>query len=412
MSGTYHADILPAANHAFAGWGGANTWEDIGIGAGIVGAGALGLGALGALPAAAAAPAAAGAVDAAAAGAPLDILASSPAAAFAPSAVGDILAPSIGGGALASGLALDPTFASSVPAALGGTTAIGGAPAAGSLDALATGVPAGTTPAAAASPAASIGAAPAATVASTAPTGAAPIDLASQAAQGGATTAAGATPAASTASPGLLSTVGSDVKAALPYLSAGALGYNILNQYELNKAIPSLSTTAQQTEQAATSLANQGAAANAAAQPYLAQGNQWVTAATNGTLLPADQAALQAQVQAAIAQVTQGYASRGMSTNPEQNSSLAQDIQSIQNQAQVTTSQILQGYASTGTQITNTANSLLNSGASDTAISGQLANSVSQLSTSLAQTTGSAIANFAAALAGKVGGGVTLKLAS
>lgn len=410
MTGTYHADILPAAHKVANWWNNQPLWEKIALpvtaGAAIAApfvAPEL-FGAAGATDAAAAGTAA----GTAAAGAPLDILASSPAAAFTPSAVGDVLAPAALG--TASGTLDAVAAGASSPLALGGTTAIGAAPAAGSLDALATGVPAGTTPAAAASPAASIGAAPAATVASTAPTGAVPIDLASQAAQGGATSATGA--AAPSGVSSALGTIGSDVKAALPYLSAGALGYNILNQYELNKAIPGLSTTANQTEQAATSLAGQGAAANAAAQPYLTQAQDYVTAATNGTLLPSDQQSLQNQVKSAIAQVTQGYASRGMSTDPNQNSALAQDIATINQQAQTTQAQILQGYANTGTQIANTANSLLQTGASDTSVSGQLANSVSQLSTSLAQTTGAAIGNFAAALAGKLGGGITLKVAS
>lgn len=92
--------------------GGHNTALDLGIGIPAVALGGLGLAGLGGLGAAGAAGAADVGAGAAAAGAPLDLLAGGTAAGTAiPAAVGDIVAPS---GALASGLATEPGFASSV----------------------------------------------------------------------------------------------------------------------------------------------------------------------------------------------------------------------------------------------------------------------------------------------------------
>ena len=126
--------------------------------------------------------------------------------------------------------------------------------------------------------------------------------------------------------------------------------------------------------------------------------------------MPADSQALTNAVNSAKQQIIAGYAARGMSSDPNQNSSLAQALQQVDQQAATTQSQILQGYASTGTSLVNTANSLLTSGASDTSVSGQLASSVSQLSEQLSAATGSAIAEFAGALAGNVGGGIKINL--
>jgi hypothetical protein len=409
-------------------------------GAGAIGSGAEAVGSALAPITGAAAPALGGVGgealgDAFVAGAgPLNILASSPAAEFAPSVAGDLVPLAPGGSALASGLSTEPLFASSAPAAytgagvspfnIGGTSAVGLGPAPGSLDALATGVPAGTSPipAGASSVAAPAGgipaanAAPAATATPSAPAGAAPVDLSSTATSGASGAAPGAAaPAAAAGSPSLLSTIGTDLKAALPFASAGALGYSVYSQYQNNKQIPAIGTSAAQTEAAATSLAGQGQAANAAAQPLIASGQSYINAAQSGTLMPADQANLNAAVQSATAQTVSSFAARGedVSKNASgayNNTQLQQAIQTINNQAQVTQDQILQGYASTGTSIVNTANSLLSTGASDTAVSGQLANSVSQLSTQLSAQTGQAIANFAAALAGRLGGGITIKL--
>ncbi len=331
--------------------GGSNTLKDIGIGASIIGAG-LGLGELGGLFDAGAGAADAGAGAAStlgatgAAGAPLDILAGGAAAGTAtPSAIGAIGAAGDFSG-LASGLATEPGFASSVagayapgldtslsaltgaPSIAGGTyTGPGAQP--GSLDQLATGTPAGST-AAPAAPAAGPGASAVA-----APAGvSSPLNIDPTAAGAG---APGSTaPAASNSSwlnalsPSNLAAGAAKSIATNPLgvaLAGGGLAYSVL--------------TGEKASAAQKALDQQAASLNA-------QGQQLASYLTSGNLPPGLQAQLTEATQSAKAQIMSNYAAQGLSTNPTENTALAAQLQMVDQQAIITTAQIGQQLLTTG----------------------------------------------------------------
>ena len=187
----------------------------------------------------------------------------------------------------------------------------------------------------------------------------------------------------------------------------GGLGYNLFEGYEGKKALNALN---QQEATNAASLAGTAAQENAAAQPLLASGNTLQQYLTTGTLPPQFQAQVTQQVQAAKASIIQGYASRGMSTDPNQNSALAQDLANVDLQSQTLQANLESTLATAGGQMIQQANSLLQSGASATEISAQLPLAVQQLNTQLNQQTASAVSAFAASLNGTKPGTISLNL--
>lgn len=209
-----------------------------------------------------------------------------------------------------------------------------------------------------------------------------------------------------------LAPVSSTLKTVAPVAGLAGLGYNLYSGYEQKQALNQLASTEQQQAQNQASIA---AAATAAAQPEITQGQALQQYLTTGTLPQAFQAQIQQQVAAAKAQIIQGYGARGQNTNPQQNSALAQDLANVDTQAQSLQASLEQTLATAGNQMVSIANQLLASGASATQISTQLPIQVAQLNAELNQQTAQAISSFASAMnSGNLSGKntVTLQLAS
>lgn len=250
------------------------------------------------------------------------------------------------------------------------------------------------------------------------------LDLSTLAADAPLNTAVGAplniVPAASTAGGGggILSSISSTLapvtgalKTAAPILGAAGLGYNLYTGYEEKQALQNLTNT--ENAEAATA-AQTAATANAAATPELNWGQTLQQYLTTNTLPPQYMSAITQQVQATKAGIIQGYASRGMSTDPNQNSALQQDLANVDAQAITLQTNLEESLSTAGNQMVQTANSLLAQGLSATEISAQLPIAMQQLNIQLANQTSTAISSFAAAMNGNQikPGQVTLTLPS
>ncbi len=97
----------------------------------------------------------------------------------------------------------------------------------------------------------------------------------------------------------------------------------------------------------------------------------------------------------------QAAAQAGQSTNPEQNTALAQDLAAIDNNALSAKANIEQTLSTAGTQMVQTATQMLAQGATATEISANLPVMIANLNIALNQQTTQAISSFAAALNGK-----------
>lgn len=110
---------------------------------------------------------------------------------------------------------------------------------------------------------------------------------------------------------------------------------------------------------------------------------------SSGTLPPGLQASVSAATQAAKASIISNYASRGMSTDPTQNSALAQELAQVDQTAIITTAQI-------GEQ-------LMSQGITEAQLTEQIYNSLVKIDQTQQQQITQSIASFAAALGGGVG---------
>ena len=204
------------------------------------------------------------------------------------------------------------------------------------------------------------------------------------------------------------------LKLAGPVIGAGGLGYSIYEGQQQQKQQAAL--TAQEATNAAE-LAAAGQVAQTAATPLINQGTTLMNYLTTGTLPQVFQDQIKGQIAAARAQIIQGYASRGMSSDPNQNSSLNQDLNNLNLQQEALQAQLETMLSTAGNQMVQTANQLLASGLQATQLSAELPIQVSQLNIQLNTQMSNAISNFAAAInggrnlnAGNVGkgGGITL----
>jgi hypothetical protein len=216
-------------------------------------------------------------------------------------------------------------------------------------------------------------------------------------------------------SPSLLSSIGSGIssvggalKTAAPVIGLAGLGANLYSGYEQNQQLKALNAQEQQNAAQAASIS---ATDTAAAQPLLTSGESLTQYLATGTLPPAFQATLQQNIAAAKARIIQGYATRGMSTNPNQNSQLAQDLNNVDLQGQTVMASLESTLNTAGTQLISTANGLLSSGLSALQISAELPIQVAKLNSDLNAQMATAISGFAAALNGSgTKSGVTLTL--
>lgn len=209
---------------------------------------------------------------------------------------------------------------------------------------------------------------------------------------------------------GALSPISGAIKSASPIIGAAGLGYNLLQGQQQKKAQGDLNALE---AQKSINAANIASADTAAAQPLLASGKTLTQYLATGTLPPEFDAQVKQQIDAAKASIIQGYGARGQSTNPQQNSALAQDLANVDMQAQTLRANLEATLNTAGTQMMTVANQLLASGLSATQLSAELPIQMSQLDIQLNKAMSDSIANFAAALNGSVPGGknaITLKL--
>ena len=163
-------------------------------------------------------------------------------------------------------------------------------------------------------------------------------------------------------------------------IGLAGLGYSLYGGYQQKQALNALNSTEKQN---ATNALNTANIENTAAQPLLASGNTLMSYLTTGTLPPNFQAEVKQQVAAQRAAIIQGYASRGMSTNPQQNSGLAQDLANLDLQAQSLSANLESTLSTAGSQMVTTANQLLQSGLSATEFASELPIKVASLDSSL-----------------------------
>lgn len=155
--------------------------------------------------------------------------------------------------------------------------------------------------------------------------------------------------------------------------SAGILGYDFLKG---NPADPNQAILKQKADQLG------------------AQGDTLRNYLSSGTLPPALKAQLDQATKAEKARITSGYAARGMPTDPNQNSSLAQELNAVDTNAVAAMAQA---------QI-----QMLNTGLQETGLSTQLYETLVKLDSSHNDQLMKAISSFAAALGG--GGGRTIQI--
>lgn len=148
-------------------------------------------------------------------------------------------------------------------------------------------------------------------------------------------------------------------------LAGAGLGYNLLQGQKVSPEMQAM----------------QG---NAAA--LNAQGQQLMSYLQNGTLPPGLQTAVDNATHAMKARIIANHAKNGLSTNPAQNSALAQELNQVDLNAVALIAQQGQQLLTTGMNATN--------------ISSQLYGMLENLNRQQSQRTGQAIANFAAALSG------------
>jgi hypothetical protein len=195
-------------------------------------------------------------------------------------------------------------------------------------------------------------------------------------------------------SPSTLSTIGSTLG---PAAGIGGLGYNLYQGYQQKQQLNALIN--QENAQAANAQ-QVSQQEQAAAAPLLSQGNTLINYLTTNTLPTQFQTQIQQNVAAAQAAIIQGYATRGMSTDPSQNSALAQDLANVNTQAQALQANLESTLASAGQQLTQQANQLLQSGISATQLSAEIPIMVQKLNSQINSQTASAISSFASAFGG------------
>lgn len=279
-----------------------------------------------------------------------------------------------GTGAGAGGALPADALALTAPVAdVAGTGAAVAAP--GSLDALATGVGTG------AGTAGSVGA---------------PLDLLAGA--GGAAGTSGTAAGAGSLLPSWL-TLGNVGKVA----GLGGLALTGFEGYQQKKQLNALNA---QEQFNAAQAAQTAATENAAAAPLLNQGQTLMSYLTTNTLPPQFQSQVDQTVATMKAGIIQGYATRGMSTDPTKNSGLQQDLAAVDQQALTMKGNFETMLSTAGNQMVQTANQLLASGLSATQLSSEIPIQMAQLDAALNKQMSDALSNFAAALNGgsRIGG--------
>ena len=196
-------------------------------------------------------------------------------------------------------------------------------------------------------------------------------------------------------------------------VGAAGLGYAAYQQNRQTAGIPSTGTSAANVTGAADLLKSQGANTTSLGQSQYTSGSALQDYLTTGTLPAAYQAQVDQAVASQKASIVSQFASRGqdVSRNADgtyRDSNLQAEINNADQNGLILKSQLKSQLNTAGTNMVNTANTLLQNGASDTQMSAQLYEELINLDQSLSKNVGSAISNFASSLAG--GGGTTIRI--
>jgi uncharacterized membrane protein len=186
-------------------------------------------------------------------------------------------------------------------------------------------------------------------------------------------------------------------KGATAVAGLGGLGANLYSGYQQSQALKALNQQEQQNIQQAQAAQS---AAMRSVQPLLNNGTMLTQYLTNNTLPPQFQSQVDQWVKSSKAAIIQGYASRGQSGDPKQNTALQQDLANIDQQALGLQAQFEEVLSSAGQQMIQTANQLLSTGLSATSLASEIPIAVSKLNQSINIQMSQAISSFAAALNG------------
>ncbi len=189
-------------------------------------------------------------------------------------------------------------------------------------------------------------------------------------------------------------------------IGLGGLGYNMYQGYQQQQQLKALqdSITQQSTQNA--DVAKQ---AQANAQPEMALGTSLQNPLVTDTLPASAQASIDQQVQEQKAKIISGYAQRGMSADPNQNSALAGDLANLDQQALSLKNTLETNYFNAGQQAIQSANAMIAAGLSASQISATLPIQMQQLDMQLASATSTSIAAFAKGLTPSGGQSYTLQ---
>lgn len=206
----------------------------------------------------------------------------------------------------------------------------------------------------------------------------------------------GTTPGVTSSSPGVTAPSGGGSSpsggSALDKLAAGAMNSVTKNPLGIAVAAGGLGLNLLKGNQDPEGLAQIRDAANS----LKSTGSVLQSYLQTGTLPPGMQASVDQATKSAKARIIANYASRGLSTNPAHNSALGQELSQLDQNAIITAATL--------------GDKLMSQGLSATQISQQLYTAIMNNDIARSKATGSAIANFAAALGGGGGGGTTIKL--
>lgn len=193
------------------------------------------------------------------------------------------------------------------------------------------------------------------------------------------------------------STIGGGIKAAAPYVGAAGLAGSLYQGYQTNMANKNLAKTEAAN---ATNAGNIAAQAQSIAAPLINQGQTLTSYLSSGTLPPQFQSQVDQAIASQRAGIIQGYASRGMSTDPTKNSALQQDLAAVDNSKATLMTQLESQLSTAGQNMINTANQLLATGLSATNLESQIPIEMSKLNMDLNKAMMQSISNFAAAMNG------------
>lgn len=233
------------------------------------------------------------------------------------------------------------------------------------------------------------------------------------AAPGAAAPGAAAPAAATPGSPGLFPSlqptgfVGATLKEVAPIAGLGGLGYNLYSGYQQKKQLAQTAQAEASAASAANATANQE---RAIAQPLFGEGTNLMTYISSGTLPPQFQSQVDQIVASQKAKIIQGYASRGMSSDPRQNSALAQDLNNVDAQALTLKTNTEATLATAGNGMVQQANQLLNSGMTATQLAAELPILMQKLESELNTQASQALSLFANAAGGGTGTGQSVKV--